>query len=116
VDENRDAYDEDDDLSVIKRPDVYSRQTDSKESKVSIKNSAYKSKDEIFEGKGVQRTTASQVRDSSLIHTDLKVKKPLGESKNVESEPRSSDPVTESSKAPKKREKNTPKKDDIFWI
>ena len=116
-DENRDAYVEDDDLSVIKRPDVYSRQTDPEELKVSIKkNSAYKSKDEIFEGKGIQRTTAPQVRDSALIHTDLKLKKTLGESKNVESEPGRSDHVTESSKAPKKREKNSKKKDDISWI
>ena len=114
-DENRDASVEDDDLSVIKRPDVYSRQTNPEELKVSIKNSAYKSKDEIFEGKGIQRMTAPQVRDSALIHTDLKSKKIQGESKNVESEPGSSDHITESSKAPKKREKNITKKDDISW-
>jgi hypothetical protein len=115
-DDNRDAYVEDDDLSVIRRPEVHSQQTDSEESKVSIKNSAYKSKDEIFEGKGVQRPAAPQVRDSALIHTDLKSKKTTGESKDVESDPGSSDHVTESSKAPKKREKNTTKKDDISWI
>ena len=115
-DENGDTSVEDDDLSVIRRPDVYSRQTDSEELKVSIKNSAYKSKDEIFEGKGIQRTTSPQVRDSALMHTDLKVKKIPGESKNVESEQGSSDHVTESSTVPKKREKNTSKKDDISWI
>ncbi len=116
VDENRDASGEDDDLSAIKRPDHYSRHMDSEEVKVSIKNSAYKSKDEIFEGKGIQRTAVPQVRDSALMHTDLKSKKNLEESKNVESEPGSSDQITESSKAPKKREKNTTKKDDISWI
>jgi cell division GTPase FtsZ len=115
-DDNRDAFVEDDDLSVIRRPEAYSQQTDSEESKVSIKNSAYKSKDKIFEGKGVQRPAAPQVRDSALIHTDLKSKKTTGESKDVESDPGSSDHVTESSKAPKKREKNTTKKDDISWI
>ena len=115
-DKNRDAYVEDDDLSVIRRPEVHSRQPDSEELKVSIKNSAYKSKDEIFEGKGIQRTTAPQVRDSALMHTDLKVKKIPGESKNVESEQGSSDHVKESSTVPKKREKNTSKKDDISWI
>jgi hypothetical protein len=114
--ENRDTYVEDNDLSFIRRPEVYSRQTDSEESKVSIKNSAYKSKDEIFEGKGVRRPAAPQVRDSALIHTDLKSKKTLGESKDVESDPGSSDHITESSKTPKKREKNTTKKDDISWI
>jgi len=50
------------------------------------------------------------------MHTDLKVKKIPGESKNVESEQGSSDHVTESSTVPKKREKNTSKKDDISWI
>ena len=89
---------------------------DSEEVKVSSKNSAYKSKDEIFKGKSVQRTAAPRVRDSALVHTDLKSKKNLEESKNVESEPGSSDQITESSKAPKKREKNTTKKDDISWI
>jgi hypothetical protein len=114
--ENRDASPEDDDLSVINRPDVYSRHMDSEESKVSIKNSAYKSKDEIFEGKSVQTTSGPQVRDSALMHTDLKSKKTLRESKNGESGPGSSDHVTESSTTPKKREKNTPNKDDISWI
>jgi len=115
-DENGEVSIEDDDLSVIKRNEVYSRQMDSENSKVSLKNSAYKSKDEIFEGKGVQRPVTPQVRDSALIHTDLKSKKTPGESKDVESEPGGSNHVTEeSSKATKKREKNTTKKDDISW-
>ena len=106
---------DDDDLSVIMRHEVNSRQMDSEDSKVSIKNSAHKSKDEIFEGKGVQKPATPQVRDSALIHTDLKSKKNLSESKGVESEPGSSDYVPESSGTSKKREKNTPKKDDISW-
>jgi hypothetical protein len=106
---------DDDDLSVIIRHEVNSRQMDSEDSKVSIKNSAHKSKDEIFEGKGVQKPATPQVRDSALIHTDLKSKKNLSESKDVESEPGSSDHVPESSRTSKKREKNTPKKDDISW-
>jgi tubulin-like protein CetZ len=106
----------DDDRSVIKRHTVYSRQMNSEESKVSIKNSAYKSKDEVFEGKGVRRPAAPQVRDSALLHTDLKSKKNIGESKGDESDPGSNDHVTESSKVPKKREKTTTKKDDISWI
>jgi tubulin-like protein CetZ len=107
---------EDYDLSAIKRPEVNSRHMDSEDSKVSIKNSALTSKDKIFDGKGVQRPAAPQVRDSALIHTDLKSKKTLSTSKDVESEPDSSDNVTESSKKSKKREKNTSKKDDISWI
>jgi cell division GTPase FtsZ len=104
-----------DDISVIRRHEIYSRQSDSEDSRVSIKRSVYKSKDEIFEGKRVQKPAATQVRDSALIHTDLKSKKTL-DTKDGESEPESRDHVTESSKAAKKREKNTPKKDEISWI
>jgi cell division GTPase FtsZ len=106
---------DDDDLSVIMRHEVNTRQIDSEDSKVSIKKSAHKSKDEIFEGKGVQKPATPQVRDSALMHTDLKSKKNLSESKDVEGEPGSSDHVTESSRTSKKREKNTPTKDDISW-
>jgi cell division GTPase FtsZ len=106
---------DDDDLSVIMRHEVNTRQIDSEDSKVSIKKSAHKSKDEIFEGKGVQKPVTPQVRDSALMHTDLKSKKNLSESKDVEGEPGSSDHVTESSRTSKKREKNTPTKDDISW-
>jgi hypothetical protein len=105
----------DDDQSVTKRHVIYSIQADPEDSKVSIKNSANKSKDEIFEGKHVQRP-ARQVRDSALVHTDLKSKKKPGEPKEVESEPGNHDHIEESSKAPKKREKNITKKDDISWI
>ena len=114
-DPNGEVSVDDDDLSVIMRHEVNSGQMDSEDSKVSIKNSTHKSKDEIFEGKGVQKPATPQVRDSALIHTDLKSKKNLSESKDVESEPGSSDHVTESSRTSKKREKNTPKKDDISW-
>jgi len=107
---------EGDDLSVIRRPEVNSRPMDSEDSKVSIKNSAHVSKDKIFEGKGVQRPVVPQARDSALIHTNLKSKKTLSASKDVESDPDSNDHVTESSRTSKKREKNTPKKDDISWI
>ena len=114
-DKNGKAY-VDDDLSIIKRPDVYSRQPDSEGLKVGIKNSAYKSKDAIFEGKGIHKMTAPQVRDSALMHTNLKSKKTPGESKVVESEPGSADHDIESSDSPNKREKKNSKKDDISWI
>jgi hypothetical protein len=113
--ENGEVSSKNDDLSVIRRHEIYTRQSDSEDSRVSIKSSVYKSKDEIFEGKSVQKPAATQVRDSALIHTDLKSKKTL-DTKHGESEPESSDHVTESSKAAKKREKNTPKKDEISWI
>ena len=114
-DSNREFSVDDDDLSIIKRREVDSMQMDSDHAKVRIKNSSHKSKDEIFEGKRVKGSATPQVRDSALIHTDLKSKKNLSESKDVESEPGSSDQVTDSIKISKKREKNTPKKEDMSW-
>jgi cell division GTPase FtsZ len=114
-DKNEKDYVDDDDLSIIKRPE-YSRKPDSEELKVGIKNSPYKSKDAIFEGKGIHKMAAPQVRDSALMHTDLKSKKTLGESKVVESAPGDADRGTESADPPSKREKKTPKKDEISWI
>ena len=113
--ETMETYYEGDDLSVIKRH-ISPGQTASEERKVSVKNSAYKSKDEIFEGKGIQKTTGPQAKDSALMHTDLKPKKTQGESRTGESGQGSSDQVTELSGKPKKGEKNTTKKDDISWI
>jgi len=105
----------DDDLSIITRPE-YSRQADSEDLKVGIKSSAYKSKDAIFEGRGIHKMASPQVRDSALMHTELKSKKTPGESKVVESAPGSVDSDTESTESPNKREKKTPKKDDLSWI
>jgi cell division GTPase FtsZ len=111
-----DVLAEDDTINDIKSPEVNSRQMDSEELKVSIKNSVYKSKDEIFEGKRIQRKSTPQVRDSALIHTNLKNKKTIGESKNVEGDHEIDDHFTETSDTHKRREKNTSQKDDISWI
>jgi hypothetical protein len=117
IHEDRNEKDDvdDDDLSIIKRP-RYSRQPDSEEVKVGMKNFAYKSKDAIFEGIGIHKKAAPPVRDSALMHTDLKSKKNLGESKVIESEPGNADHGTESADSPNKRERKPPKKDDISWI
>ncbi len=105
----------DDDGSIIMRPEVYSRQADSEGIKIDTKKFANKSKDHIFEGKGIHRSAGPQVRDSALIHTDLKTKKNSMESKNKD-EPESIVQITEAFKSPDNREKNASKKDDISWI
>jgi hypothetical protein len=53
---------------------------------------------------------APPVRDSALMHTDLKSKKTPGESKVIENEPGSADRGKESSDSPNKREKNSKKR------
>jgi hypothetical protein len=87
---------DDDDLSIIRRPDVYSRQYDPEEMKIGIKKPAIKSKDAIFEGKDIHKMTAPRVKDSSLMHTELKPKKSSEESKGAESQQGSIDNDMES--------------------
>ena len=96
---------DDDDLSIIRRPDVYSRQYDPEEMKIGIKKPAIKSKDAIFEGKDIHKMAAPRVRDSALMHTELKSKKPSGESNVVESEQGSIDRDKESADSTTKRQK-----------
>ena len=115
-DGKKDAFTEGDDVYIIRRHAAHSRQTDSEEVKVSIKNSVYKSKDEIFEGKSIRRTPAPQVRDSALIHTNLKSKKTMGASKNTKDEQDKADQDAESSNPQNKRERSIAQKDDISWI
>ncbi len=110
--ENRNSVPDDDELSFIKRPGD-ERQTDGEDAKVGLKNSAYKSKDYIFEGKGIQKTAPPKVKDSVLMHTELKSKKGIRESKNIENAPEDSEDVPDQST---KQEKNNSKKNDIHWI
>lgn len=105
----------DDEGSIIMRPEVSSRQVDSEGSKIDIKNFTNKSKDHIFGGKGVHKSAGPQVRDSALMHTDLKAKKNSIESKDKD-DPESLIQNKEGFKSPDNREKNTSKKDDISWI
>ena len=113
---NRDFSGKEVDSSIIMRPEVYSGQADSDGMKIGIKNSANKSKDYIFGGKDVHRSATPRVRDSALIHTNLKSKKNSVDSKIVKDEPASVDQITEGPKSPDNRKKNTSKKDDISWI
>ncbi len=108
--ENKEALIEEDEFSYKKHPAGYSRQSDSEDLKIGIKNSAYKSKDHIFEGKNIQKTSAPPVKDAVLIHTVLKSKKNIDESKQIENPPDSEDDAMESSKARTKEERKPAKK------
>jgi tubulin-like protein CetZ len=105
VDKDEKSYVDDEDLSIIRRPDVYSRQYDPEEMKIGIKKPAIKSKDTIFEGKDIHKVPPPRVRDSALMHTELKSKKPSGESDVVESEKSSIYGDTESADSTTKQQK-----------
>ena len=99
------SFVDEDDLSIIRRPDVYSRQYDPEEMKIGIKKPAIKSKDAIFGGKDIHKMPPPRVRDSALMHTELKSKKPSGESNVVESEKSSSESDRESADSTTKQQK-----------
>jgi hypothetical protein len=113
--DNRDLSAKDEESSIIMRPDIYSRQADSEELKIDIKNPATKSMDHVFKGKGVQKPSGPQVRDSALIHTRLKSKKKSAESKSKDDQ-ESADQTAEAFKSTDNPEKTLVKKDDISWI
>jgi hypothetical protein len=96
---------DDDDLSIIRRPDVYSRQDDPEAMKIGIKKPAIKSKDAIFEGKDIHKMPPPRVRDSALMHTELKSKKPSGESNIIEGEKSSSESDREYADSTTKQQK-----------
>ena len=105
VDKDEKSYVDDDDLSIIRRPGVYSRQDDPEEMKIGIKKPAIKSKDAIFEGKDIHKMPPPRVRDSALMHTELKSKKTSEETNSIESEKSSSDSDRESADSATKQQK-----------
>jgi tubulin-like protein CetZ len=82
--EKQDISGSNDDSSSIKHSEVYSKQSDSEGVKIENRNSANKSKDPIFGGKGITGSAGPQVRDSALIHTNLKSKKKSMEPKDMD--------------------------------
>ncbi len=104
---------EDDEISIINRSSNKTGSIDTEDLKVGIKKTVHRSKDHVFEGKGIRKAAAPQVKDSVLIHTSLKSKKSTRESISEENSEERGDREDESSA---KREKSTTKKDDINWI
>jgi hypothetical protein len=109
--ENLEPVIDDDKGSFERSPGDYDPQSDSAEHKVGLKNPSYKSKDHIFEGKGIQKTAVPQVKDAVLIHTDLKAKKSIRQDKNSESLSEDTEDEKDQSTKP---ERKTSKK-DINW-
>jgi cell division GTPase FtsZ len=84
------------------------------EMKIGMKDQSYRAKDTVFEGKGIREMDTPRVRDSALIHTELKSKKSADDSAGDEEMVR----VDRSGDIPgllKKRDKKISKKDDLTW-
>ncbi len=85
------------------------------EGTVEVKDPSFRARDDIFSGKNIQGASVPKVRDASLIHTDLKQKKPAD--RTGSNDPRN-DPTDhgERESPARHQDKKTKKQDDISWI
>ena len=82
---------------VVSHPAEDSRSPVSGELNIGMKDSAFRARDAVFEGKEIQRSDRHPpVRDSTLIHTDLKPKKKIGESPDSDHAVTKSNPDSDS--------------------
>ena len=85
------------------------------EESVEVKDPSFKAKDEVFSGKNVRGTAVPKVRDASLLHTNLKPKKPAENAGSGDAHDGTADHESESAHA-RHHDKKIKKHDDISWI
>jgi tubulin-like protein CetZ len=56
-------------------PDKTASLSDDDGMSVEIRDPTFRARDEVFEGKGIRKPSLPQVRDSTLLHTELRLKK-----------------------------------------
>jgi len=93
---------------------VFSPAPEPEEMSVSVKDPAFRAKDEIFSGRTVRGSSIPSSRDQSLLHTNL-TKKTHAKPAISDTVPAGDDTGTESASSGKP-EKKTRKHDDISWI
>jgi hypothetical protein len=83
---------------------------------VDLKGPGFRVKDEIFNGKIVQGSAIPKIRDTSLMHTNLKQKRPDRDAKSPDADTVRTAESEAVSEPRKKDGKKTSKHDDISWI
>jgi tubulin-like protein CetZ len=82
---------------------------------LTIRDTAVRAKDRVFEGREVQKPKTSTVKDASLLHTSLKPKKPVHTS-SVDAPPAQDNDDTQVPEGQdRKSHKKGKKPDDISW-
>jgi cell division GTPase FtsZ len=102
-------FEEDTTASREKSGTVYPEDSDDDDANVEIKDRIFRARDNIFEGKGVRKSTLPPVRDSTLLHTDLRSKKKSSDKENTDTEGElagTPDPDTQSLNKRTRPEKN----------
>jgi hypothetical protein len=60
---------------------------------VEIRDRVFRARDEVFQGKGIQKPSLPQARDSTLLHTELRPKKKTSERDDVDNDDPQVDPA-----------------------
>jgi cell division GTPase FtsZ len=63
-----------------------SSSSDDNEMSVEIKDRVFRARDDVFQGKGIRKPSVPQVRDSMLLHTELRPKKRVSDRDNADNE------------------------------
>jgi hypothetical protein len=65
---------------------AYPKDSDDEDMSVELRDTVFRARDEVFEGKGVRKPTLPQARDSTLLHTELRSRKKSSERDNAEND------------------------------
>jgi hypothetical protein len=76
---------------------------------VEIRDRVFRARDEIFQGKGIQKPSLPQARDSTLLHTELRPKKKTSEKEDADNDDPRADPAGKDPISMKKRIKSEEK-------
>lgn len=76
---------------------------------VEIRDQVFRARDEVFKGKGIQKPSLPQARDSTLLHTELRPKKKTSEKGDADSDDHRTDPAGKDPISMKKRIKSEEK-------
>lgn len=65
---------------------AYPKDSDDEDMSVEIRDTVFRARDEVFEGKGVRKPTLPQARDSTLLHTELRSRKKSSDRDNADND------------------------------
>ena len=65
---------------------AYPKESDDEDMSVEIRDTVFRARDGVFEGKGVRKPTLPQVRDSTLLHTELRSRKKSSDRDNADND------------------------------
>ena len=97
-------------------PEEFDAETKTEGQAIEIKEPSFRAKDQIFEGKPVQKGFVPLPRDSALLKANLHLGRKTQNATDPESKNDPEERVQDGAESRKTRDKSIKKKDDISWI